>query len=415
MQARSGDRAYRPGRQVRAASGCLPQRRRGPAALRHPSRPPRGDGLGGRGDSAPRGDPFAARGFDGILVPGGFGVRGIEGKIMAVEYAREGQVPFLGICLGLQVAVVEFARHMSGLIRANSSEFDLDTPLSGHRPAAGTEGCRGQRGHDATGGLSHKARAGHEGVRRVREEVIYERHRHRYEVNNVFRRRLVEAGLVVSGVTPDERLVEIIELADHPWFVASQFHPSSRAGRHGRSRCSVTSSERPSPTASPGESRSASSETSETCSGRGGRLSGLHRRGIVSLRSSPHWRRFPARRHESGRWPTASSPTSRLWGSRCVRTTPHSARRGMRESVVPGLRGQATRPPSCSVPISTPWFPPRYRARSPRRRLLQCEGHHPGSRQQGRGGRAAGGHRAPDGLGGALPDLRSWSSPWPKR
>ena len=104
---------------------------------------------------------------DGILVPGGFGVRGIEGKIMAVEYAREGKVPFLGICLGLQVAVVEFARHMTGLIRANQLGVRPGHSLSGHRPAAGTEGRGGQRGHHATGSLAHQGDTGHEGLRRL--------------------------------------------------------------------------------------------------------------------------------------------------------------------------------------------------------------------------------------------------------
>jgi CTP synthase len=166
---------------------------------------------------------------DGILVPGGFGVRGIEGKILAVEYAREGKVPFLGICLGLQVAVVEFARHMSGLIRANSSEFDLDTPYPVIDLLPEQKDVEDKGGTMRLGASPTKVVPGTKAFAAYGDEVVYERHRHRYEVNNVFRGRLLEAGLIVSGVTPDERLVEIIELADHPWFVASQFHPEFKS------------------------------------------------------------------------------------------------------------------------------------------------------------------------------------------
>jgi CTP synthase len=166
---------------------------------------------------------------DGILVPGGFGVRGIEGKIMAVEYAREGKVPFLGICLGLQVAVVEFARHMTGLIRANSSEFDLDTPYPVIDLLPEQKDVEDKGGTMRLGASPTKVLPGTKAFAAYGDEVVYERHRHRFEVNNVFRGRLVEAGLIVSGVTPDERLVEIIELADHPWFVASQFHPEFKS------------------------------------------------------------------------------------------------------------------------------------------------------------------------------------------
>src|SRR5919198_89271 len=167
--------------------------------------------------------------IDGVLVPGGFGVRGVEGKIEAVRYAREQGVPFLGICLGLQTAVIEIARHLAGLENANSSEFDLDTPypvidlLPDQRRVAdmggtmrlGLDPCRllkGSRAEQAYG-----------------DGLVFERHRHRYEVNNRFRRRLEEAGLVCSGTSPDGRLVEIIELGDHPWFVAGQFHPEFRS------------------------------------------------------------------------------------------------------------------------------------------------------------------------------------------
>ena len=167
--------------------------------------------------------------YDGILVPGGFGVRGIEGKIMAVEYAREGRVPYLGICLGLHVAVVEFARHVSGMIRANSAEFDPDSPYAVIDLLPEQKDVEDKGGTMRLGASPTKLVPGTKAFAAYEEEVIYERHRHRYEVNNVFRKRLVEAGLVVSGVTPDERLVEVIELPDHPWFVASQFHPEFKS------------------------------------------------------------------------------------------------------------------------------------------------------------------------------------------
>jgi CTP synthase len=166
---------------------------------------------------------------DGILVPGGFGIRGIEGKILAVKWAREHQVPYLGICLGMQVAVVEFARHVAGLTGANSSEFDPDTryPVIDLLPE--------QKDVEDMGGTMRLGASPVKLVDSTKAEeaygasVIYERHRHRYEVNNVFRGQLVERGLVVSGMTSDERLVEVIELDDHPWFVASQFHPEFKS------------------------------------------------------------------------------------------------------------------------------------------------------------------------------------------
>jgi CTP synthase len=166
---------------------------------------------------------------DGILVPGGFGGRGIEGKIRAAQCARERQIPYLGICLGMQIAVAEFARHVVGMDGANSSEFDPETPfpvidlLPEQKEVAdmgGTMrlGADPIRLHDDT-----RARE------LYGEAVVYERHRHRYEVNNHLRKRLESAGLVVSGTTPDERLVEMIELSDHPFFVASQFHPEFKS------------------------------------------------------------------------------------------------------------------------------------------------------------------------------------------
>jgi CTP synthase len=166
---------------------------------------------------------------DAVLIPGGFGTRGIEGKIGAARYARENGVPYLGICLGMQVAVSEFARHVAGMYGANSTEFDPETPYpvidllpeqKEVRDLGGTMrlGADPVKLHDAT-----RARAIYG------EAVIYERHRHRYEVNNHLRRHLEAAGLVCSGTSPDDRLVEIVELPDHPFFVASQFHPEFKS------------------------------------------------------------------------------------------------------------------------------------------------------------------------------------------
>jgi len=169
------------------------------------------------------------RGLDGILIPGGFGGRGWEGKIHAAQVAREQQIPYLGICLGMHVAVSEFARNVAGLEGANSTEMDPETPhpvidlLPEQKEVAdlgGTMrlGADPIKLHDST---------------RVREiygeAVIYERHRHRYEVNNLLRKRLQSAGLGISGTSPDERLVEVVELPEHPFYVASQFHPEFKS------------------------------------------------------------------------------------------------------------------------------------------------------------------------------------------
>ena len=167
---------------------------------------------------------------DGILVPGGFGSRGIEGKISAVRFARENDVPYLGVCLGMQVAIIEFARHVAGMDGANSTEFDPETPFPvidllpeqqgiedrggtmrlGADPVSMVEGTRGRDCYDDAA-------------------VIYERHRHRYEVNPVLRPRLEAHGLVVCGQSPSARLVEMIELPELRWFVASQFHPEFKS------------------------------------------------------------------------------------------------------------------------------------------------------------------------------------------
>ncbi len=161
----------------------------------------------------------------GIIVPGGFGIRGVEGKIAAIQYARERQIPFLGLCLGMQAATIEWARNVAKLDRANSTEFDPDTPNPaidllpeqqdvvdlGGTMRLGLYACRLEENT-----LAHKL---------YQQEVIYERHRHRYEFNNIYRKLFLDSGYLVSGTSPDTRLVEIIELPNHPFFIATQFHP----------------------------------------------------------------------------------------------------------------------------------------------------------------------------------------------
>jgi CTP synthase len=166
---------------------------------------------------------------DGILVPGGFGVRGVEGKIEAIRFAREHRVPFLGICLGLQCAVVEVARNLAGLEGANSSEFDPATPYPVIDLLPDQRGVADKGGTMRLGLDPARLAKGTRAEQAYGDGLVFERHRHRYEVNNRYRRRLEEAGLVVSGTSPDGRLVEIVELADHPWFVAGQFHPEFRS------------------------------------------------------------------------------------------------------------------------------------------------------------------------------------------
>ncbi len=166
---------------------------------------------------------------DGILVPGGFGGRGIEGKIRAVQVAREQGVPFLGICLGMHVAVSEFGRNVAGMPGANSTEFDIETeyPVIDLLPEQKEVTDLG--GTMRLGADPIKLHADTRTRELYDEAVVYERHRHRYEVSISLRKRLEAAGLVVSGTSPDERLVEVIELRDHPFFVASQFHPEFKS------------------------------------------------------------------------------------------------------------------------------------------------------------------------------------------
>jgi CTP synthase len=168
-------------------------------------------------------------GFDGLIVPGGFGERGIEGKVEAIRFARERKLPFLGICLGMQCAVIDVARHCAGLEAAHSTEFDRNTPHPviclmdeqhavvdkggtmrlGAQPAVLAEGTRAAAAYGTT--------------------RITERHRHRYEFNGKYRQQLEQVGLVIAGTSPDGCLVEIVELSDHPWFVAVQFHPEFKS------------------------------------------------------------------------------------------------------------------------------------------------------------------------------------------
>ena len=166
---------------------------------------------------------------DGILIPGGFGVRGIEGKIQAARYAREHSVPFLGICLGMQMAVCDFARHVVDMEGANSTEFDPETPYPVIDLLPEQKEVRDMGGTMRLGADPVKLHDGTRAREIYGEAVIYERHRHRYEVNNHLRKRLEHAGLSFCGTSPDDRLVEIIELPDHPFFVASQFHPEFKS------------------------------------------------------------------------------------------------------------------------------------------------------------------------------------------
>jgi CTP synthase len=168
-------------------------------------------------------------GIGGIVVPGGFGHRGIEGKVLAAKFARERRVPYLGLCLGLQCAVIEFARDVLGTEDANSTEFDMFTehPVIDFMPDQRTMQEKG--GTMRLGLYPARLTPGSKASAVYGTELIYERHRHRFEVNNSYRPLLEAAGMILSGQSPDGRLVEIIELRDHPWFVASQFHPEFRS------------------------------------------------------------------------------------------------------------------------------------------------------------------------------------------
>lgn len=165
------------------------------------------------------------RSAHGILVPGGFGARGVEGKIRAIEFARREKVPYLGICYGLQWAVVEFARNVCGLTEANSTEVQPTTPDPVVWAMEDQKDLEQMGATMRLGEYECRLTPGTVAQRAYGQEAIQERHRHRYEVNNRYRQQLVDRGLVISGLNPERDLVEIVELADHPWFVACQFHP----------------------------------------------------------------------------------------------------------------------------------------------------------------------------------------------
>lgn len=167
--------------------------------------------------------------YHGILVPGGFGIRGIEGKINAINYTRINKVPFLGICLGMQCAVIEFARNVAGFIDANSSEFNPETPHPVIDLLPEQKQIKDKGGTMRLGEYPCKLLPKTKAFNAYNKELIYERHRHRYEFNNDYLDDLTNKGLKISGKSPDGKLVEIIELKDHPWFLAGQFHPEFKS------------------------------------------------------------------------------------------------------------------------------------------------------------------------------------------
>jgi CTP synthase len=165
----------------------------------------------------------------GILIPGGFGIRGIEGKIIAIQYAREHKIPFMGICLGMQCALVEFARHQLGLPEANSMEFDPDTPYPIFTLLEKQKNVTNKGGTMRLGNYDCHLKKGTLSYQIYQKEWVKERHRHRYEFNNAFLSKFKQAGIIISGINLENNLVEIIELKDHPWFVGMQFHPEFKS------------------------------------------------------------------------------------------------------------------------------------------------------------------------------------------
>ncbi|MCH8927813.1 MAG: CTP synthase [Candidatus Marinimicrobia bacterium] len=166
---------------------------------------------------------------DGILIPPGFGKRGVEGKIKAAKYARENKIPFLGICLGMQCAVIEFARNVCGLDKANSREFNRKTPFPIIDIMANQRGIKNKGGTMRLGAYPCTLKPGTNVSKAYRRKKISERHRHRYELNNKYKARLEKAGMVLSGINERDNLTEIIEIKDHPWFVGTQFHPELKS------------------------------------------------------------------------------------------------------------------------------------------------------------------------------------------
>ncbi|QFZ93240.2 CTP synthase [Synechococcus elongatus] len=172
------------------------------------------------------GDPAAyLSGVDGIVVPGGFGARGVDGKVAAIQFARDRQIPFLGLCLGMQAAVIDWARNVAGLAGANSAEFNQETPHPVIALLPEQQDVVDLGGTMRLGLYPCKLQTGSLAQRLYGEDIIYERHRHRYEFNNAYRSLFLESGYRVSGTSPDSRLVEIVERPDHPFFIACQFHP----------------------------------------------------------------------------------------------------------------------------------------------------------------------------------------------
>ncbi|MEG6586214.1 CTP synthase [Dendrosporobacter sp. 1207_IL3150] len=166
---------------------------------------------------------------DGILVPGGFGDRGVEGKIKAIQFARENKVPYFGLCLGMQCAVIEFARNVCKLKDAHSSEFNPDTPYPVIDLMPEQVAIEAKGGTMRLGVYPCKVTEGTLTYEAYQDEIVYERHRHRFEFNNIYREQLEECGLVIGGTLPNGRLVEIVEVKDHPWFVGTQFHPEFKS------------------------------------------------------------------------------------------------------------------------------------------------------------------------------------------
>ena len=179
-------------------------------------------------DLEKKGSEGRLRGVSGILVPGGFGDRGVEGKIKAVKYAREHKIPYLGLCLGMHSAVIEYARRMAGLEDAMSTEFNKDTPYPVIDFLPDQEKAK-KGGTMRLGSYPCLVKKGTKLYKAYKEKEIHERHRHRLEFNNTYREILEKAGLVISGTSPDEKLVEVVEIEDHPWFLACQFHPEFKS------------------------------------------------------------------------------------------------------------------------------------------------------------------------------------------
>jgi CTP synthase len=173
-------------------------------------------------------DPYLED-LDGIVIPGGFGYRGVEGKIQAIRFARENGIPLLGLCLGLQASVIEFARNVLGLADANSTEFDPSTPHPVIDLMASQEEVEEKGGTMRLGLYAAKLAEGSKVRELYGQELVYERHRHRWEVNNRYRKELEKAGMRLSGLSPDDNLVEYIELVDHPFFLGTQAHPEFRS------------------------------------------------------------------------------------------------------------------------------------------------------------------------------------------